>query len=189
MSLLTFYPQLSLVRDALKGSHARVFLVGGALRDYYLNRRGTDFDFAVDQGGIALARRLARRLHGVFVLLDRATGCARVVKKMDGVIWTFDLTDWRGKSIQKDLNLRDFTINALAMNIWDEEASSTVLEVKGTRRDLTAGVVRMISPKVFKDDPLRLLRAFTLQATLGFKIDTKTRAQIKKDAHLISTVA
>ena len=49
MPLLTFYPQLSLVRDALKGSHARVFLVGGALRDYYLNRKGADFDFAVDR--------------------------------------------------------------------------------------------------------------------------------------------
>ena len=47
----------------------------------------------------------------------------------------------------------------------------------------------MVSPKVFKDDPLRLLRAFTLQATLGFKMDAQTRRQIKKDAHLISTVA
>jgi poly(A) polymerase len=189
LPLLTFYPQLSLVRDALKGSHARVFLVGGALRDYYLNRRGTDFDFAVDQGSIALSRRLARRLGGVFVLLDRAHGSARVVKRIDGVICTFDLTDWRARSIQKDLGLRDFTINALAVNICHEDAPSTVLEVRGTRRDLTAGVVRMVSVKVFKDDPLRLLRAFTLQATLGFKIDTKTLAQIKKDAYLISTVA
>jgi putative nucleotidyltransferase with HDIG domain len=189
-NLLAFYPQLSLVRDALRGSHARVFLVGGALRDYYLNRHGTDFDFAVDQGSIALARRLARRLGGVFVLLDRETGSARVVKKIDGVIWIFDLIDWRARSIQKDLGLRDFTINALAMDIFDEgPAAPTVLEVPGTRRDLKAGVVRMVSPKVFKDDPLRLLRAFTLQATLGFKMDTKTRAQVKKDAHLISTVA
>ena len=157
LSLSTFYPQLSLVRDALKGSHARVFLVGGALRDYYLNRRGTDLDFAVDGKAIALSRRLARCLGGTFVLLDREHNCARVVKKMGGVIWTFDLTDWRGRSIQKDLSLRDFTINALAMDIFDEDLrASTVLEVKGTRRDLTAGVVRMVSPKVFKDDPLRL---------------------------------
>ncbi len=66
---------------------------------------------------------------------------------------------------------------------------SAILEVKGARRDLKAGVVRMVNPKVFKDDPLRLLRAFTLQATLGFKMDAQTRTQIKKDAHLISTVA
>ena len=204
MPLLTFYPQLSLVRDALKGSHARVFLVGGALRDYYLNRHGTDLDFAVDQGSIALSRRLARRLHGVFVLLDREHGSARVVKKIDGAVWTFDLTNWRGRShrqggasrrqggagIQKDLCSRDFTINAFAVDILNEgPAAPTVLEVKGSRRDLRAGVVRMITPKVFKDDPLRLLRAFTLQATLGFKMETKTRGQIKKDAHLISSAA
>ena len=188
--LLAFYPQLSLVRDALKGSHARVFLVGGALRDYYLNRRGTDLDFAVDGKAIALSRRLARCLGGTFVLLDREHNCARVVKKMGGVIWTFDLTDWRGRSIQKDLSLRDFTINALAMDIFDEgPAVPAVLEVKGSRRDLAAGVVRMVGPKVFEEDPLRLLRAFTLQATLGFKIDAATRAQIKKDAHLISSAA
>jgi poly(A) polymerase len=188
--LLTFYPQLSLIRDVFKKSRRRVFLVGGALRDYYLNRQGTDLDFAVDQGGIALSRQLARRIKGAFVLLDREHGSGRVVKKMDGAVWTFDLTDWRGKSIQKDLNLRDFTINALAMDILDEGPDAgTMLEVKGARRDLTAGVVRMISPKVFKDDPLRLLRAFTLQATLGFKMDAATRVQIKKDAHLISRVA
>jgi poly(A) polymerase len=190
MPLATYYPQLSLIRNALKGSHARVFLVGGALRDYYLNRRGTDFDFAVDGGSIALARRLARRLGGVFVLLDRAAGCARVVKKMDGTLWTFDLTDWRGRSIQKDLGKRDFTINALALDIFDEVCDASAIRgLIGARRDLKAGVVRMINPKVFKDDPLRLLRAFTLQATLGFGMDAKTRLQIKKDAHLISKPA
>jgi putative nucleotidyltransferase with HDIG domain len=109
---------------------------------------------------------------------------------MDGVVWTFDVTDWRGKSIQKDLNLRDFTINALARDIFEEGAiADTVLEVKGSRKDLAAGVVRMVSPKVFVDDPLRLLRAFTMQANLGFKLDAATRAQIKNDAHLISRVA
>jgi poly(A) polymerase len=189
-SLLTFYPQLNLVRDAFKKSRRRVFLVGGAVRDYYLDRHGTDFDFAVDQGSIALSRQLARRIKGAFVLLDREHGSGRVVKKMDGAVWTFDLTDWRGKSIQKDLNLRDFTINALAMDILgDGTAAETMWEVKGSRRDLTAGVVRMVNPKVFKDDPLRLLRAFTLQATLGFKMDAATRVQIKKDAHLISKAA
>jgi poly(A) polymerase len=190
MDLLTFYPQLSLIRDALKSSHARVFLVGGALRDYYLNRRGTDFDFAVDRGSKILAQRLARRLRGAFVLLDREYNSYRVAKKMDGMVWTFDLTDWRGKSIQKDLSLRDFTINALAMDISGKDTvPSSLLEIKGARRDLTAGVVRMVSPQVFKDDPLRLLRAFSLQATLGFKIDTRTRMQIRKDVHLISAPA
>jgi len=188
--LFTYYPQLSLLRDALKGSRRRIFLVGGAVRDFYLNRRGTDFDFAVDQGAIALSRQLARRIKGAFVLLDREHGSARVVKKLDEVIWTFDLTDWRGETIEKDLSLRDFTINALAIDVLDQGATAAdIMEVKGARRDLKAGVVRMVNTKVFEEDPLRLLRAFSLQATLGFRIDVQTAKQIKKDAHLISKVA
>jgi len=190
MSLVAFYPQLSLLREAFQKSGRRVFLVGGAVRDYYLGRHGTDLDLAVDSGSIALSRQLARRIKGAFVLLDLEHGSGRVVKKMDGSVWTFDLTDWRGKSIRQDLGARDFTINALAMDIMDQgPAAGTILEVKGSRRDLKAGVVRMIGPKVFVDDPLRLLRAFTLQATLGFEMDARTLKQVKKDAHLISKTA
>lgn len=190
MFLLSFYPQLSLVRDALKGSRRRVFLVGGALRDHYLDRRGTDLDFAVDSGSIALSRQLARKIKGAFVLLDREAGCARIVKKIDGVVWTFDFTDWRGKTIQEDLGLRDFTINALAVDILAEGAGALkVLEVRRSRRDLKLGMVRMINAGVFKDDPLRLLRAYTLQATLGFQINSVTKTQIKKDVHRIPSVA
>jgi len=190
LPVLNFYPPLSLLHDALKGSRRRVYLVGGALRDYLLGRRGTDFDFAVDQGSIMLSRRLAHRIKGAFVLLDRAHGSARVVKKQDGTALTFDFTDWRGASIQKDLELRDFTVNALALDILGKVPDDPgILEAKGARRDLSAGLVRMVTPGIFKDDPLRLLRAFTLQATLGFKMDVHTGAQIKKDAHLISQSA
>jgi len=188
MTLFSFYPQLSLVRDFLKNSRRRVYLVGGALRDYYLKRQGTDLDFAVDQGAIALSRQFARRIKGAFVLLDTEHGSARVVKKWDGVIWTFDFTDWRGPSIQKDLALRDFTINSLAVDL-SQKADAPILESKISRGDLKAGMVRMVNPKVFEDDPLRLMRAFSLQASLGFKIEVNTKTQIKKDAHLLPKVA
>jgi len=176
-----------MLRDALKKSPRRIFLVGGAIRDFYLNRRGNDFDFAVDRQAIPLARRLARKIKGAFVLLDTEHGSARVVKTLDGVAFTFDFTDWRGKGIHNDLSQRDFTINTLAVDLFGEDF--VLLEVKGSIRDLKSGVVRMVSPKVFKDDPLRLLRAYSLQASLGFKIDVKTKAQIKKDVHLIGQVA
>jgi tRNA nucleotidyltransferase/poly(A) polymerase len=82
-SLLDFYPPLSLVREALKGGRGpQVFLVGGALRNYYLNRRGNDFDFAVGSDSLAVGRRLARRLGGALVVFDRSHGSVRVVKKM-----------------------------------------------------------------------------------------------------------
>ena len=126
LSLLEYYPPLSLVRDALKGRGARIFLVGGALRDYCLGRRGTDLDFAVDRDSIALARQLARRIHGAFVLLDAAHGSARVIKKMDGAIWSFDLTDWRGKSIQKDLEQGSLLGLIMGVQISDPNKSYAI---------------------------------------------------------------
>jgi len=184
---LDFYPPLSLVRQAVRQTKRRIFLVGGAVRDYYLNRKGTDLDFAIDAKSITTSRQLARKIKGTFVLLDREHGSARVVKNVEGTPWTFDLTDWRGATIHKDLGARDFTINALAVDLGQDH--SEVIEFKGARRDLKAGVIRMVSSKAFKDDPLRLLRAFALQATLGFNIESKTQAQIKKDISLIATVA
>lgn len=187
LPLVHFYAQLPLVRQALGPKPGRVFLVGGAIRDYYLRRPGTDLDFALDGQAVASARRLARAVKGAFVLLDKEHGCGRVVKNVDGTIWTFDLTDWRGPGILKDLGLRDFTINALALDLCDLEGP--LLEARSARKDLAAGVVRMVSLKVFEDDPLRLLRAFALKAGLGFTIEPKTLARIRKDAHLISRVA
>ncbi len=188
--LLDVYPSLHLFRAALKTSKARVYLVGGALRNYDLGLAGTDLDFAVDQGAIPLARRLARRLKAAFVLLDEEHGSARLVKNIDGIAWTFDLTDWRGKTIQKDLALRDFTVNAMAIDVLGTSLdSSRILDPTGARKDLKSRLVRMVNADVFKDDPLRLLRAFSLSATLGFKIESRTLAQIKKDTPLIVKVA
>ena len=136
MFLLKSYPPLALVINAFKSRGARVFLVGGALRDYFLNRQGTDLDFAVDKNAIFLSRQFAKQIKGAFVLLDGEHGSARVVKKIDGVIWTFDFTDWRGKTIQQDLALRDFTINAFALDILDPKASErSVLGMKNSIKD------------------------------------------------------
>ncbi|MBF0511904.1 MAG: HD domain-containing protein [Candidatus Omnitrophica bacterium] len=190
MNILTYYPQLSLVLQPFRKNKVQAFLVGGAVRDYYLKRPGChDFDFALKTGSIPFARRFARLIKVAFVLLDKEHGSARVVKKEGGQIVTFDFTDWRGKSIQEDVSLRDFTVNAMAVDVMLPQEDFEEVHLPSTQRDLAKGVVRMVNPKVFKDDPLRLLRAYVLWASLGFKIEARTKAQIKKDAYLISSVA
>lgn len=188
-NILQYYPALNVITDALKGTRQRVFLVGGALRHYYLNTPSIDFDFAVDRNAIALSRQVARRIKGAFVLLDEEHGSARVVKNDCSATWTFDFTDWRGKGIAEDLGLRDFTINTFALDLKQIADPSKILSVKGAEHDLKKKIIRMVNAKVFKEDPLRLLRSLSLMATLGFKIEPKTLSQMKKDTHLISKVA
>jgi poly(A) polymerase len=186
MTEIINHPQLLPVRALAKAKKTDVFLVGGFLRDHKRGINGTDLDFAVSKDALKFARSFSRRIKGAFVLLDKEHGSARVVKKQNDVVWTFDFTDFRGeKTIVQDLKLRDFTVNTFCVNIVDGKDVSPA----GAAKDLKTKTIRMTSAKAFVDDPLRLLRAFSLAAQTGFKIETKTLTQIKKNAHLINQAA
>jgi putative nucleotidyltransferase with HDIG domain len=193
MSFLSKYPHLKIIQTIAAKRRASVYLVGGFLRDHFLSRPQTDFDFAVDKNAVAFARQFADAVKGAFVLLDDEHGCGRVVKKVNGVPWTFDFADFRAKTLKDDIASRDFTINTLyadLMKIRDNESiDGHIVDLKGARKDLKSRVIRMASAKAFKDDPLRLMRAYSLQATLGFKIEAKTVVGIKKEIPLIRNVS
>lgn len=170
-----------------------VYLVGGFLRDYLLSRPQTDFDFAVDRDAVQFARQFANTIKGAFVLLDDEHGCGRVVKKIQGVAWTFDFADFRAKDLKNDIASRDFTINTLYADLGKikegDSLDEHIIDLKGARKDLKAKTIRMVSPQAFKDDPLRLMRVYSLQATLGFKIEPKTVRAIKSHVLLIRNVS
>ncbi len=193
MSFLEQYPQLKIIQALARKKRVGVYLVGGFLRDLSLGRTQMDFDFAVEKNAVAFARRFADQVKGAFVLLDDEHGCGRVVKKVDGVPWTFDFADFRAKTLKEDIASRDFTINTLYANLLDvkdgDEIAPHIVDLKSAQKDLKSKIIRLVSPKAFKDDPLRLMRAYSLQAMLGFKIETKTAAQIKKDVKRISDVS
>ena len=96
-----------------------------------------------------------------------------------------DITEPVGVSIEKDLERRDLTINALAINLQKGE----IIDKTGGLKDLENGIIRSISEKNFEDDPLRLLRVYRFEAQTGFKIDENTLGQIKKHLDLISKPA
>lgn len=193
MSFLAEYPQLKIIQKIAVKRRAWVYLVGGFLRDVLLSRRQTDFDFAVEKNAVAFAKQFADSVKGAFVLLDDEHGCGRVVKKIDGIPWTFDFADFRAKTLKKDIASRDFTINTLyadLLKIKDgEEVHSHIVDLSGARKDLKKKIIRLVFDRAFQDDPLRLMRAYSLQATLGFKIEAKTAARIKKDSLLIRNVS
>lgn len=192
MSLSFNHPYLKAICDLSLRRKVSVYLVGGFLRDQFLNRNGCDLDFAVSQGAIEFARIFSKTIKGAFVLLDEEQPCGRVVKKENGQILIFDFSDFRAATLKKDLNLRDFTVNTVCLDIrqlnnplWKKEIVAASMAMK----DLKTKTVRLVSSRAFKDDPLRLMRAFSLFAQLGFKIEAKTFVQIKKEVHLINQVS
>ncbi len=194
MLFLPDQPELQLLQKMLRRGKTQVFLVGGYLRDAQVGRSGRDLDFAVSSGAVALARRFARAVRGAFVLLDADHGCGRVVRKRPDGLWTYDFADLRATTIRGDLRRRDFTINTFAADISgiDGQLHQTPLRVIAHPRakaDIAAKVIRMAFAAAFKEDPLRILRAYSLSAQLGFKIEPLTRARIKAECSLIKAVS
>src|SRR5438093_10222705 len=166
-------------------------LVGGAVRDAWLERRpgrgAVDLDVAVPAGALDLARRVAERLRGAFVPLDPERGTGRVV--LPGV--RLDVTDFRGPSLAADLAARDFTVNALAVPLREllVRGGAPIVDPTGGLADLRARRLRAPDLRVFTDDPLRALRGVRLEAALGFRLTRGTVAAIRAVAPALAAVA
>ena len=92
------------------------YLVGGAVRDALLGRETADFDLAINGNALELASSIGNTMGGTYVLLDEINRIGRVVVSEASNYWTFDFSSLRGK-IEQDLSERDFTINALAIDV------------------------------------------------------------------------
>jgi len=159
------------VRTAVAGVEA--YVVGGAVRDELLGRPVVDIDVATDDPEVA-ARIFAGLVKSALFPLSERHGAWRVAFR-DGR--TFDFTPLRG-SIEDDLRTRDFTINAIAV----PAAGGERIDPLGGFADLQARRLRAVSPTVFEDDPLRLLRAVRLEDELGFALDEETEALVREHA-------
>jgi len=159
---------------------ARVWIVGGTVRDTLLHRETRDLDLAVDRDAPRWTRALADALDGSFVELDGEHAVARVV--LDGRY--VDVAQLRG-SIDDDLRRRDFTIDAMAAPV----GGGDVIDVTGGLRDLERRAVRMTSEIALDDDPLRMLRAVRIARELDFAIDGRTVEAIRNRASAINSVS
>jgi putative nucleotidyltransferase with HDIG domain len=155
----------------------KVYLVGGAVRDALLGRPAHDLDFAVDGDALRLARKVANRAGGAYYRLDDERATGRVVLVQDnGERRILDFARLRGPDLETDLRGRDFTINAIAVDL---AAPQELLDPLGGAPDLLAKNLRACAASAFEDDPVRILRAIRFAAGYSLKIENKTREQMK----------
>ncbi len=181
---------------ALVAAHGvPAWLVGGYVRDLLLGRASHDLDLVVAEGGIRLARSIASAFDGSFFILDEARDVGRAILRDEaGATLEVDVARLREPRLLDDLALRDFTINAIALDIRAGPLGSPVATEKlidpfGGRVDLAAGLLRAVSEGAFRDDPLRTLRGVRLAVELGFRIEDATHNLIRRDAALLTGVA
>ncbi len=177
-------------------SSIEVYVAGGPVRDWFLDREILDLDLVVPDGAIDLARDLARETGGHFVLLDEKEGVARVISHGS----TLDFTEYRdgARTIEEDLYKRDFTINAMALALSSALPIIShamplpihqVLDPTGGLTDLKTRTIRAISKENLASDPLRLFRAYRFRSQLDFDIEQQTRISIEGLSDTIISVA
>ena len=169
---------VELAQEVLSGEEA--WVVGGAVRDELLGRELVDLDIAVRDPRQA-ARDFAKASGGAPFALSEQHGAWRVVFE-DGR--TVDFTPLPG-SIEDDLAKRDFTINAIARPL----AGGEPVDPFGGAADLEERRLRAIGESVFRDDPLRLLRAVRLEDELELRLDDETEQLVQRDAGLVTRPA
>jgi tRNA nucleotidyltransferase/poly(A) polymerase len=158
-----------------------VWLVGGALRDALLGRPVLDLDAAA-VGAHLLAQRLARQTKASCVVLDAENGVYRVVPRGGGP--HVDVAELQGKDILSDLGRRDFTLNALALEL-PLAAGAPLLDPHGGLADLRRRRLRRTTTKVFRDDPLRMLRVFRIAAQCGLRVEPATLSAVRRERGLL----
>ena len=162
--------------DLCREVNREVYLVGGPVRDAILGRTVRDMDLTLAADGLALGRRLADRLRCPFVPLDDTDRTGRVVLPRR---FTIDISSFKGDSLDSDLRKRDFTINAMAIRLADAlDGRPSIIDPLGGAADLAAGRLKAVSESSFRDDPLRVLRAFRLAGQFGLDITPQTVAWI-----------
>jgi len=184
---------LATVNNLLAEQGIKSYLVGGFIRDLFLKRDTADIDIALAADALEIAPGIADALGGRFVRLDEANKMGRVVvagkKAPSGGRWQLDFAAFEG-SIEQDLSRRDFTIDAMAVDLGELTKDDIhLIDPFNGRADLKDKIVRAVSGTVFSSDAARLLRAVRLAAELDFTIDSQTEALVKRHALLIAGIA
>lgn len=161
-----------------------VYLVGGVVRDLLLKRKNWDFDLTVEGDGIAFARLVADR-HGARLVVFERFATAQLVfqdgLKMDIATTRREsyaqpaaLPDVEPASLKEDLYRRDFTINAMAIQLLNGAQSGRLIDFYGGERDLRERRIRVLHERSFQDDPTRIFRAIRFEQRFGFRLERDT---------------
>jgi poly(A) polymerase len=184
-NLFRFPPLLEKVTQVLPLDQD-IYLVGGAVRDLLLNREIHDLDFTLATSGIKVARVVANALGSDFFPLDPERDTGRVIlEESDGSQHILDFASFRGPNLDEDLAGRDFTVNAIAIDLRTRQ----VFDPLGGGMDLKERILRACSATSIPDDPVRILRAIRLAADFDLKIFPETRQAMKIHTSLLADIS
>ncbi|MFV0522779.1 MAG: CCA tRNA nucleotidyltransferase [Mangrovibacterium sp.] len=195
------HPIFRIISEEADKCKQPTFVIGGFVRDLILQRDSKDIDVVTLGSGIDLAKKVAKRLGArTPVSVFKNFGTA-MIKSQD---WEVEFVGARKESyshdsrkpivengtLEDDQQRRDFTINALAIQLNEEHFGLLVDPFDGLN-DMEHKIIRTpLEPGItFSDDPLRMMRAIRFSAQLDFTIQAETLQAITNNAHRIDIIS
>lgn len=192
--------EFHIVGEAADELGVPAYVVGGYVRDLFLNRHSKDVDFVTVGSGINLAGLVAKKIgRSAHLSVFKTFGTAQVKYgdtelEFVGARRESYSPESRNPAVSEgslddDLSRRDFTINAMAICVNTEQFGTLVDKFNGLA-DLQAGLIRtpLDADITFSDDPLRMMRAVRFATQLNFKIVPETFNAIKRNAKRITII-
>lgn len=187
------FPAAKTVVEKIEKAGFEAVFVGGAVRDYYLNKPQHDVDIATSALPEEVKAIFQKTVdvgieHGTVLVLDEGEPIEVTTYRTEGTYSDSRRPDEVQfvRSLAEDLKRRDFTINAMAMRLNGE-----LVDLYGGQLDLTHGVIRAVGVPAerFGEDALRMLRAVRFVAQLGFAIEAETLQAITIQSESITLIA
>ena len=187
--------------DPIWQAGGEIYEVGGSVRDRLLERPVKDRDLLIRKIPMQQLATLLQP-YGKIAQVGKSFGILKFTPNQDSE-QTFDIALPRKErstgvghrdfevqfdptlSLEEDLKRRDFTINAMALDL----KTDTFIDPLGGMVDLQAKHLKQVFEKTFEEDPLRLIRAVQFAARFDLQIEEKTKAAMKQSATLIQTVS
>ena len=183
--------------EAAASQGQSLYLVGGMVRDLLLSRTNLDLDLVVEGDAISLAQRLADVVQGKLVTHPHFNTAKLRWKK-----WSVDIATARSEtyerpgalptvkpdSLDNDLFRRDFTINAMALEL-NPTSYGRLLDPYGGRSDLEWGLIRVLHGGSFIDDSTRIWRGLRYEQRLDFQLEPTTLLLLLRDIPMLGTIS
>jgi tRNA nucleotidyltransferase (CCA-adding enzyme) len=178
---------LQTIGEVASAHHFNAFAVGGFVRDLLLKKPNFDLDIVIEGDGILFAKALTQRLGGRYKTHERFKTAMVVMPndfKIDIATARLEYYEYPAamptvelSSIKLDLSRRDFTINAMAIQL-NPHQFGTLLDFFNSQNDLKQKVIKVLHNLSFVEDPSRIFRAIRFEARMGFQISPHTKRLI-----------
>lgn len=189
----------TIISEEARELNVRAFVIGGYVRDCFLERKSKDIDIVVEGSGIELAERVAQRLKvkvsvfknfGTAMLRSKDTEVEFVGARKESYRSDSRKPIVENGSLADDQSRRDFTINALAFSLQKEDFGNLVDPFGGVK-DLQNGILRTpLDPDTtYSDDPLRMIRAIRFASQLSFTIVPESIESIKRNKNRLEILS